>query len=707
MAEMASVGVIAYAAATAAFVFLTGLLLTVWRGRTAGRVLLVAAACSTVWAALHAYDASSLGPLPDVLLEIAELVRAAAWYACILGLLGDPAAEERNGYGVRRTMKIVAVGLPAMLFLMLVVLASIPQVPGRQYAADVFRVGHLLLAVFGLVLVEQLFRNANVEWRWGIKFLCFGIGGLFVFDFYLFADALLVKQIDLDLWHARGVVNTLAVPLIVMSGVRDPLWTGKVAMSRQVVFHSAALLAAGVYLMLMAAVGYYIRAYGGQWGGALQITFLFGAAVILGILALSGQARARLKVFVGKHFLQSKYDYRREWLRFADTLSETGQEEDIPARVVKTIAKIVESPSGMMWIKPDSEADFVPVVMWNMTAPPGAKTPQNESMLEFLATRQWIIDLDEYGRAPGRYEDLELPKWLQALTNARLVLPLMHHSDLEGFVVLGQPRADITLNWEDHDLLKTVGRQAASYLRLIKTSDALSEARQFEAFNRLSAYVVHDLKNLVAQLSLVVTNAKKHMHKPEFVTDAIQTVDNAVGKMNRMLVELRKEHVSSGSDQVIDMAQVVTQVVKERTTMAPVPSTNVLAGEVLTMADPDRLAAVIGHIIQNAQEATADDGTVEVSLHGNKEWAVLEVEDNGCGMDEQFIRSRLFRPFDTTKGNAGMGVGAYEAREFARARGGDVEISSEPEKGTRFVLRLPRHYRTGKTDDAALLRAMP
>ncbi len=654
---MAAVGVLAYAAATAAFVFLTGLLLTVWRGRTAARVLLVAAACSTLWAALQAYDASSLAPLPDALLEIAELVRTAAWYAFIIGLLDDPAAQERNGYGVLRTMKIVAIGLPAMLFTVLVIVASAPEVPGHQYAADVFRVGHLLLAVFGLVLVEQLFRNANVERRWGIKFLCFGIGGLFAFDFYLFADALLVKQIDLDLWHARGAVNTLAVPLIVVSGVRDPLWTGKVEMSRQMVFHSVALLAAGVYLMLMAAAGYYIRAYGGQWGGALQIAFLFGAVVILAVLALSGQARARLKVFIGKHFLQSKYDYRREWLRFADTLSETGQEKDIPARVVKTIAKIVESPSGMMWIKPDSEADFIPVVMWNMTAQPGAKTAQSEPMIEFLATRQWIIDLDEYARTPGRYEDLELPMWLQALTQARLVLPLMHHSDLEGFVVLG--------------------------------------------------HVVHDLKNLVAQLSLVVTNAKKHMHKPEFVADAIQTVDNAVGKMNRMLVQLRKEHVSSGSDKVIDMAQVVTQVVKERTTMVPVPSTNNLADEVLTMVDPDRLAAVIGHIIQNAQEATPDDGKVKVSLHGDNEWAVLEVEDNGCGMDEEFVRSRLFRPFDTTKGNAGMGVGAYEVREFARACGGDVEVSSEPGKGTTFVLRLPRHYGTGKTGDAALLSAMP
>jgi putative PEP-CTERM system histidine kinase len=328
-------------------------------------------------------------------------------------------------------------------------------------------------------------------------------------------------------------------------------------------------------------------------------------------------------------------------------------------------------------------------------------------MITFLGTRQWIIDMDEYASTPERYGNLELPGWLQELANARLVLPLMHHSDLEGFVVLGQPRAEVSLNWEDHDLLKTVGRQAASYLRLIKISDALSEARQFEAFNRLSAYVVHDLKNLVAQLSLVVTNARKHMHKPEFVTDAIQTVDNAVGKMNRMLVQLRKEHVVSGPDKVIDLSQMVAQVVKERATMAPVPTTNNLVDEILTMADPDRLAAVIGHIIQNAQEATPVEGKVEVSLQEIDEWVVLTVEDNGCGMDEQFVRSRLFRPFDTTKGNAGMGVGAYEVREFARACGGDVEVSSEPGRGTTFVLRLPRYSRTDKTEDAALLSAMP
>jgi signal transduction histidine kinase len=98
---------------------------------------------------------------------------------------------------------------------------------------------------------------------------------------------------------------------------------------------------------------------------------------------------------------------------------------------------------------------------------------------------------------------------------------------------------------------------------------------------------------------------------------------------------------------------------------------------------------VLEHLVQNAQEATAAEGKVELRLGRQQELAVIEIEDSGCGMDTQFIRERLFKPFDTTKGNAGMGVGAYEAREFVLGAGGDIQVSSEPGVGTRFTVTLP------------------
>ena len=685
---MSEFGATVYAVAATAFLFLTVLAA---RRRSKERLLIFATACSTAWAALIAAHLSPAVEVPDIALETAELLRAISWFVFLLGLLDNSSADERNGMAVVRVMKKLAFALPATLLVAFLLFVSVPGIPGAQHVVEIFRVGHLMLAVFGLVLVEQLFRNADSEMRWGIKFLCFGIGGLFAFDFYLYADALLLKQIDPDLWIARGIVNVLVVPLVAISATRDALWSGGLVVSRHVVFHSAALLAAGAYLMLMAAAGYYIRAYGGQWGGVLQVTFFFGAAVMMAMFALSGQARARLKVFVDKHFFRSKYDYRKEWLNFTEVLTESDPQQGVRQRILTAIAEVVECTSGVMWTKAVDGAYFAPAAAWNIALPPEARAPSDQPLVQFLERRQWVIDLDQYAEEPGRYEGFELPAWWSELPKPRLILPLLHHDELEAFVVLGQPRVNVELNWEDHDLLKTLGRQAAGYLRLMVTSEALSEARQFEAFNRLSAFVVHDLKNVAAQLSLVVTNAQKHMHDPEFMMDTVHTIENSVNKMNRMLTHLRKDRGDTDSNEVVDLTAVVREVVKEQSTVDPAPVAVNTDSAVVAFADRDRLAAVIGHLVQNAQEATPDDGSVEIRAYVEAAWSVVEVKDTGCGMDEAFIRTRLFRPFDTTKGNAGMGVGAYESREFALAHGGTVDVVSQPGKGTIFRIKLPRY----------------
>lgn len=686
---MIEIGVTAYAVAAMAFLFLTVLAV---RRRPPEGWLIFAGASSTAWAAVLAAHLSTAITVPDVVLEALELLRSVSWFAFLLAMLGSPVADERNGIAVVRVMKIVAVALPATLLIAILVFVSAPGVPGGEYASDMLKVGHLLLSVFGLVLVEQLFRNADVETRWSIKFLCFGIGGLFAFDFYLFADALLLKQMDPDIWIARGIVNALVVPLIAISASRDSLWSGGLVVSRHVVFHSTALLAAGAYLMLMAAAGYYIRAYGGQWGGVLQAAFFFGAVVTMLIFALSGKARARLKVFVGKHFFRSKYDYRKEWLHFTGILTQTEQQEDFRLRILRAIAESVECTIGVMWTKSVDGAYFAPTVVWNTAIPTDARVSLDRPLVRFLEQRQWVIDLKQYAEGPERYDDLELPAWLKQLPQSRMILPLLHHDELEAFIVLGQPRVNVELNWEDHDLLKTLGRQAAGYLRLIATSEALTEARQFEAFNRLSAFVVHDLKNVVAQLSLVVTNSRKHINDPDFMADAVHTVENSVNKMNRMLTQLSKDRTETGTGEVIDLASVVNEVVTQRSFVDPVPTVhNADSTAAAVVADPDRLTAVIGHIVQNAQEATSNEGSVAVRTYVDNEWSVVEVTDTGRGMDQEFIRTRLFRPFDTTKGNAGMGVGVYESREFALAHGGEVDVVSQPEKGTTFRVKLPRY----------------
>jgi len=269
-------------------------------------------------------------------------------------------------------------------------------------------------------------------------------------------------------------------------------------------------------------------------------------------------------------------------------------------------------------------------------------------------------------------------------------VPLMQGRELLAFIIFSRPNTYQEFSWEDSELLKTCGRQAASYLALLKVTEDLTDARQFEAFNQLSAFVVHDLKNLVAQLSLVVSNAKRHMHSPGFIEDAINTVDNASSKMNRLLIHLRKGRAGDGHVRSVSLADILRDVAAARSVSRPVPDLEINVSEPLRVtAQPDRLTSVLEHLVQNAQEATADDGEVKLRLYRADTEGVIEVADNGCGMDAQFISQRLFRPFDTTKGNAGMGIGVYESREFVHGAGGELEVQSTPGQGTVFRLRLP------------------
>ena len=200
------------------------------------------------------------------------------------------------------------------------------------------------MAILGMILVEQVYRNTPVRQRWGIKFACLGIGGIFAYDFYFYSDALLLKQINPEIWAARGIINALVVPLIAVSAARNPDWSLGIAVSRRILFYSVALFGAAAYLLAMAAAGYYLRFFGGSWGTVMQVSFLFGAIVLLLAVLFSGTLRSWLRVFISKHFFSYNYDYREEWLRFTRTLAEG--EHGLEERVIQALAQLVESPAG-------------------------------------------------------------------------------------------------------------------------------------------------------------------------------------------------------------------------------------------------------------------------------------------------------------------------------------------------------------------------
>ncbi len=682
-----NVPAVSYGLAGALFGLLTLLLLTAWRGRLQGALLVMASAVSLIWCLAQASHGLYTWP-PFWVLQLLEVVRNLSWFLFLFGLLGYRESETRRGY-IRNT-GIVVVALCATLTGLILAANSgwILGLDVRSFNRLVLT-NHLALAIAGLMLVEQFYRNTTSDRQWAVRYLFLGLGGLFAYDLYLYANALLFTRLDAASWSARGLVNAIIVPFIAVAARRNPHWSVEVFVSRHVVFHSAALMGAGGYLMLIAGAGYYIRFYGGDWGGVIQVAFFFLAILLLTALLFSSQVRAYLRVFVNKHFFKNKYDYREEWLRFTARLSRRTVDNDLKEDIIQAFSDIVDTSRGIMWAR-QSDGRFLPVCALNEAIPEDMVLSTDSALADFLVQNEWVIYLDEFQRNPGHYRGLILPDWIIRLREPGIIVPLMQDQELLAFIIFSCPNTYRDFNWEDSELLKTCGRQAASYLALLSVTEDLTDARQFEAFNQLSAFVVHDLKNLVAQLSLVVTNAQRHMHSPGFIEDAISTVDHASSKMNRLLAHLRKGQVSDDHVRSVNLADILRDVSRARAADRPVPELVVEVDESLQVnAQPERLISVMEHLVQNAQEATADDGEVNVRLYRADTQGVIEVADTGSGMDSQFISQRLFRPFDTTKGNAGMGIGVYESREFVNSAGGELEVQSTPGQGTLFRIRLP------------------
>jgi putative PEP-CTERM system histidine kinase len=691
------VGAVSYGIAAVAFAALTALLATSWRGKFQGALLAAAAGATALWAAASAY-ATATGKYA-ALADLLEIARDGLWLLFLWKLFESRASLEQ-GRSRTQLQRIFIFGATVLGAVFFFTLALNMQILSGAAASSfsLLIAGRLVISVAGLALVEQLYRNAPEAQRWAIKYFCLGLGALFAYDFYLYSDAMLFHAMDAATWNARGVINALIVPLIAVSAARNPQWSVDIFVSRRVVFHTTALFGAGVYLLFMAATGYYIRLFGGSWGGVLQVAFLFGAVVVLLAVLFSGALRARLKVFLSKHFFSYKYDYREEWLRFTHTLSVGEPGLKLRERSLQAVAELVDSPAAALWV--EERGVFRQVAQWNLPAITEVEA-EHCSLCDFLAERQWVVNLKEYAQQPDVYGDLRLPAWLLALPRAWLIAPLILHEHLMGFIVLADARSPREFNWEDSDLLKTAGRQVAVYVAQIQATEALVEAQQFESFNRLSTYVVHDLKNVVAQLSLLLANAQKHKHNPEFQEDMLATIDNATQRMTRLLGQLRAGYQSAHQAEAVELGQLLEHIVREKPSSHPATQLTVVQQPVWVIADKERLARVLGHLVQNAIEATPAMGSVEVRLEVRDAYAVLVVKDNGKGMDETFLREKLFRPFTTTK-SSGMGVGAYECREYVRELHGDIQVVSEVGRGSTFTVSLP--LRKSITQDS---EAMP
>lgn len=644
--------------------------------------LLAAVIAAGLWSATSLYLTLMAGA-PAAWVPLVDAVFLAVWVSCFAAMIGPGAGSGTGGLRLPRVLGGLAwLGAGLVVTLETLAYASGSAGGGRS----IVNVALLAIALLGLLIVEQLYRNSQIGQRRVWLPIAVAVGAVFSINVFVYSQGVLFRDVLLVSWLMRGLVVAFAAPVMVIAIKRQSEWETKLFVSRHVVFYTATLTVAGIYLIAMAAVAYLIGTSERQWGPAAQSLFLASALLVLVLIMFSADLRGRLRVFIAKHFYRNKYDYREEWLRLIKTLVGSADRLSADERGIRVLASIVGSRGGELWLHDESTGSYVSSAGWRCDRPTRDLTA-DDPVIAFLERSRWVIDTVEAEQDPEKYGNAFVDDPAAPVAPS-IFVPLVLDDRLIGVVRLERPARLEALDYEDHDLLKTAGQQVAIFIRQEHAKEELSEAKQFEAFSRLTTFLMHDLKNLIAQQQLIVTNAKKFGDRPEFVEDAFRTIDASVQRMRGVLARLQAD-VGSRHVSQVSLARLLKEVCAACADRRPAPRLQLPEQEIVVAMDRERLAAALTHAIRNAQDATADDGTISLELAASAGNVTIAVTDDGAGMDAEFVERRLFRPFDSTKGAQGMGIGAYQIRETFRSAGGDVRVASEPGRGTRFEMRLP------------------
>lgn len=641
--------------------------------------LMLAAAVQTLHLALIAFSFRQSG-LSDLWLLFFECLYFSTWVLAIALLLKSHARRQQLPLSMKLlfgvvwpiTLGVLAANLLAADF----ILALSAWLP-------------LLLAVIGLVSVEQLFRHVAINDR-QIKLLCLNLAVLFLYDIYLYTHSLIFQMFDPLLWQSRAAVAIatclfLSLGSLVLLQPRNR--SAHMTLSRPIVFYTTSLVAVGLLISLLSLGGYYVRANSGNWGTVIYTLILISAVLAILTVFVSRNIRGRLSVLIDKHLFHHKYDYRLEWLRLINYLAQPAESREANQRAFYAIASVTKASGGAIWIH--QQGFYEPVYQYRI--PDFVSFPHEPDDSPFcraLRDSEWVFFPDSGNNEALSQNNELLPAWTRNIPDLWLLFPLIVAEELVGFMALTKPpTGDATLTWEDLDLLKTMGRQLASYLKRHKQAEQLAEGRQFDTYNKLVAFIIHDLNNLIAQQALVVRNAERHKSNPAFIEDAIQTISNSVDRMNHLLKKLRRDE--SDMVQRLYITDVVQQALADCERKTPRITADLATCNHTINADQVRLVMTITHFIRNAQEATPEDGSVHVTLRCHDNQATIVIEDTGSGMDWDFIHNRLFKPFETTKSGKGMGIGVYLSREYISELGGTLTVDSVVGKGTSITMTLP------------------
>jgi putative PEP-CTERM system histidine kinase len=545
----------------------------------------------------------------------------------------------------------------------------------------------LVVNILGLVLVEQLAQNSVSDFRWRIRYMNIGLGLMFTFGMVHHALAILFEGPLLILSAVQPAVMALITPFIVVASLRNRTNKLKFSLSRDFVFRTGVLVATGVFLLLLGLFGYLAQIFAGDIGLTLAV---FGSLVAIAFFLVvvgSSRFRSQMRVQLAKTFFEYRYDYRAEWMKVTAQLTEPNADFDLAQQAQRLILGILNANSACLWTMHQQSlvpASQIEALQWSQPLP----AELTQSLIEFYSSYDWILDLQDM---PVVAQEIASNITLiPDSERAGYLVPLFVENRLFGVCLVGQAEVPTRLSWEDYDIIKLISKQCAAFLALQEANQQLVESEQISAVSQMTAFLLHDIKTIAAQLSLMLDNAPKHRDNPQFIDDMLATTKNSVTRMEHIIAGLRQSSNPGSADvRSIDLTKFLADRCHDATGQRKQTDYDIGSQPAVVNIDEDALESALTHLEQNAYEATANNQGVRISLLKDTHWAQIQVKDAGQGMSEEFVKSELFTPFRSTKGLTGMGIGAYQARARIRGLGGDLQVESKLGVGTTFTIKLP------------------
>ena len=546
-----------------------------------------------------------------------------------------------------------------------------------------FYTGIMLASIVALMNLEAVFVTLSGNDRWKTKFEFIGIFCILAFIVFYYSQGLLYRTVNMSLVAVRSAVLIISSLSIAFSR----LFRGgdvRVSVSRFVLYRSLSVLLVGGYLIGLAIIGEGMRYFGVSFGRDVAIFFAFVAGGFVLAVLLSERLRRRARVFVNKNFYAQKFDYRDEWIRFTGRLATCRNILDVQEVIMKTFADTFDLDGVSLYLRiPNSES---------FRFARSSSMPENQTHLKLSPAL--ISYFKDRGRVlnphDGEYECTEEESSFVTQSGARLIVPLIANKTIEGLAVFGRQASGESYIYEDYDLMKMISQQAALSIVNFRLSEELAETREIAAVAKVSSFIIHDLKNHAYTLSLLLENAETHIEDSSFQLDMIDTVRNTVASMKEIIERLKsipeKDKLDSA---VVDISGLAMETATEMKKYHGDAVMIIDGPPVYAMVDAEEIRKVILNMILNAADATSGKGTITVSSGMNGDHGYVRVEDDGCGMAEEFIAGSLFKPFRSTK-KKGLGIGLYQCKQIIEAHSGRIEVQSAPGKGSVFTVRLPK-----------------